>query len=192
MTDPHHDEPKATQLNAGQLRGKQSVRATFRLPDQMIDLLKVAAVHLGVKQKSLIDQLVEDRDILDQIAREVQSPKHQVPRRQKTFVLSRKALTTLDTVSEAHGISRDTLVERSIQRLIPFVDGEQEKHRKRRRLLQEVEDYLVQGKKLLDQAGKMLGREDSFRGKLEKIVDHTERNIEDLRKFVKEKNTLQY
>ena len=192
MTDPNHDDPKVSQLNARQLRGKQSVRATFRLPDQMIDLLKVAAVHLGVKQKSLIDQLVEDPDILDQIAREAQLPKQQSHRRQKTFVLSRKALTTLDTVSETHGISRDALVERSIQRLIPFVDGEQEKHRKRRRLIKDVEDYLVQGKKMLDQADKLLGRDDSFRVKLEKIVNHTERNVEDLRKFVKEKKTLLY
>jgi hypothetical protein len=193
MTDPPNDDPKLNQLNARLLRGKQSVRATFRLPDQMIDLLKVAAVHLGVKQKSLIDQLVEDQDILDQIAREDQLPEHQqIQRRQKTFVLSRKALATLDAVSEAYGISRDVLVERSIQRLVPFVDGEQEKHRKRRRLIKEVEVYLKQGKKLLNEADKLLDREDTFRGKLEKMVSHTERNVEDLRKFVKEKKTLLY
>ena len=48
-------------LSAKQLRGKQSVRATFRLSDQMIDLLKVAANHLEVQQKSLIDELVQNK-----------------------------------------------------------------------------------------------------------------------------------
>ena len=52
------------ELSAHQLKGKQSVRATFRLSDQMIDLLKVAANHLKVKQKSLIDELVQIKRLL--------------------------------------------------------------------------------------------------------------------------------
>jgi len=46
-------------LNADALRGRQSVRATFRLPTEMVSLLSIAASHLGLKQKSLFDQLVE-------------------------------------------------------------------------------------------------------------------------------------
>lgn len=40
------------------LRGKQSVRATFKLPEHIIKLLGGVATQLGVKQKSLFDQLV--------------------------------------------------------------------------------------------------------------------------------------
>lgn len=188
-----NDDTGNTEINAQQLRGKQSVRATFKLPEQMIDLLRVAAAHLGVKQKSLIDQLVEEREILDQVAREAQSAGQQdTPRRKKTFVLSRKSLGAVDEISRKYCISRDYLVEMSIMRLAPFVHAEQEKHTSRRLLLQEVEAYLEQGKRLLAQADTLLSRDDSFRVKLEKIVSFTDQNVQDLRKFVKEKKALLY
>ena len=55
-------------LDANTLRGRQSVRATFRLPPPIIELLSIAANQLGIKQKSLFDQLVEDREVLEQVA----------------------------------------------------------------------------------------------------------------------------
>ena len=181
------------QLSAKQLRGKQSVRATFRLSDQMIDLLKVAANHLEVQQKSLIDELVQNRETLDQVAHEAQEIMRQsTERRQKTFVLSRNALTLLDDISDKHDLSRDQLVELCISRLIPFVDAEQEKHEQRRLLIREVNQFLENGKTLLEKADALLGTDDRFRVKLEKIVNYTERNIKELREYVKEKQTLMY
>lgn len=180
-------------LSAKQLRGKQSVRATFRLSDQMIDLLKVAANHLEVQQKSLIDELVQNRETLDQVANEAQEIlQESKKRRQKTFVLSRNALTLLDDISDKHDLSRDQLVELCISRLIPFVDAEQEKHEQRRLLIKEVNQFLEKGKTLLDKADTLLGADDRFRVKLEKIVKYTERNIKELREYVKEKKTLMY
>jgi hypothetical protein len=181
------------QLSAKQLRGKQSVRATFRLSDQMIELLKVAANHLEVQQKSLIDELVQNRETLDQVANEAQGILQEAEeRRQKTFVLSRNALTLLDDISDEHGLSRDQLVELCISRLIPFVDAEQEKHKQRRLLIKEVNQFLENGKTLLSKADSMLGDDDRFRVKLERIVNYTERNIKELREYVKEKQTLIY
>ena len=130
----------AFKLNADQLRGRQSVRATFRLPDQVIDLLKVAANHLEVKQKSLIDELVRNRETLDRVAGESQKVEQEsMERRQKTFVLSRNTLALLDEVSEDYNLSRDYLVELCISRLIPFVNAEQEKHERRRQLLKDFD-----------------------------------------------------
>ncbi len=182
------------ELSAQQLRGKQSVRATFRLSNQMIDLLKVAANHLEVKQKSLIDELVQSRDTLDRVASEAEENVEQQPtaRRQKTFVLSRNSLDLLDAVSGKHNLSRDYLVELCISRLIPFVVAEQEKHEQRRQLITEVETHLQEGKKLLRKADKMLEPDDRFRLKLEKIVGFAEQNVRDMRKFVKEKKSLIY
>lgn len=181
------------ELDSRQLRGKQSVRATFRLSNQMIDLLKIAANHLGVQQKSLIDELVNSKETLDRVANDSNTVQQSdAERRQKTFVLSRSTLDLLDEISNQHGLSRDHLVELCISRLIPFVDSEQEKHRQRRRLLKEVERYLADGNELLKKADKMLGRDDRFRLKLEKIVSHTERNVSELRRFVKHKETLLY
>jgi hypothetical protein len=181
------------QLNATQLRGKQSVRATFRLSDQMIDLLKVAATHLEVQQKSLIDELVQNRETLDRVANEAKEIEQESKeRRQKTFVLSRNALALLDDISEKHALSRDQLVELCISRLIPFVDAEQEKHKQRRLLIKEVNQFLENGKSLLEKADSLLGTDDRFRVKLENIVNYNERNIKELREYVKEKQTLLY
>ena len=192
--EPNGTEDTVTfELNAEQLKGKQSVRATFRLSDQMIDLLKVASTHLGVKQKSLIDELVQNRDTLDRVAHEAQDLKQEtVVRRQKTFVLSRNALDLLDGISDKHNLSRDYLVELCISRLIPFVHSEQEKHNQRRALIKEIEQYSADGRKLLKKADKILGQNDRFRAKLEQIVNYTEQNVSELRKFVKEKKTLLY
>lgn len=180
-------------LNSYQLKGKQSVRATFRLSNQMIDLLKIAATHLEVKQKSLIDELVQNWETLDRVVLDSQgAPQKEIERRQKTFVLSRNSLDSLDKISNKYDLSRDYLVELCIGRLVPFVDSEQEKHKQRRVLLKDAEHYLANGKKLLQQADKMLGHKDRFRAKLEKIVNYTERNVTEMRKFVKEKKTLMY
>jgi hypothetical protein len=113
-------------------------------------------------------------------------------RRQKTFVLSRNSLSLLDDISNKYNLTRDYLVELCISRLIPFVDAEQEKHKQRRQLIKEVDHYLEEGEKLLKKADSLLGQDDRFRVKLEKIVRYTERNVEELRKFVKEKRTLMY
>ena len=186
-------QAKSIQLSAKQLKGKQSVRATFRLSDQMIDLLKVAANHLEVQQKSLIDELVQSRETLDQIASESQDVSQAVQeRRQKTFVLSRNALNLLDDISNRYNLSRDYLVELCIGRLIPFVDAEQEKHEQRRKLIKDVDHYLDEGMKLLDKAADMLEKDDRFRVKLENMIKYTERNVNELRKFVKERKTLMY
>ncbi len=193
MKENDKDLQAALELNADQLRGKQSVRATFRLSDQMIGLLRVAAVHLGVKQKSLIDELVKDRETLERVAMESKEVSQKsMTRRQKTFVLSRYALDLLDNISNKYNLSRDYLVELCISRLISFVDSEQEKHKQRRMLIKDVEHYLLDGKKLLEKAAVTLGDEDRFLTKLQSIVDYTEENVTELRKFVKEKKTLTY
>ncbi len=181
------------ELDSRQLRGKQSVRATFRLSNQMIDLLKIAANHLGVQQKSLIDELVNSRETLDRVADGSHKREQTVvQRRQKTFVLSRQTLDLLDDISNQYDLSRDYLVELCIGRLIPFVDSEQEKHKQRRKLIKEVEQHLAEAVGLLQKADELLGEEDRFRIKLEKIVNHTERNVAELRRFVKKKETLSY
>lgn len=193
MKTEETSQTEGLELSFQQLLGKQSVRATFRLSDQMIDLLKVAAAHLEVKQKSLIDELVQNRETLDRVASESQAKQQKEDeRRQKTFVLSRNALELLDDISDKYNLSRDYLVELCIGRLIPVVDAEQEKHKKRRQLIKDVDRYLEEGKKLQKKADTMLDRDDQFRVKFEKIVNYTERNVGELRKFVKDKQTLTY
>ena len=58
------DDLLGDRLSLEGLQGRQSVRATFQLPLRMIDLLGAVASQFGVKQKSLLDSLFEDRQVV--------------------------------------------------------------------------------------------------------------------------------
>ena len=143
------------------LRGKQSVRATFKLTEKSIHAINIVSVHLGIKQKSLFDHLIEDKQCLKLIAGEI---KHEVfcelTRIQKTYVLSRRTLSSLDQTAKNFNAPRDALVEYSIQRLIPVIAGEKEKHKKRKLILNEMTKHLEHGEKILLKTEKLLGEDD--------------------------------
>ena len=70
------------------LRGKQSVRATFKLSQKAIDSIGLVAIHLGIKQKSLFDHIIEDMTALSDLAKTIRIRQFKkIPRKQKTFVL---------------------------------------------------------------------------------------------------------
>lgn len=177
-------------MNAGltmeDLKGKQSVRTTFKLPQQLIDLLTVIAKQLGIKQKSLFDQLVQDASILEQVALEAkQYSLKDGERRQKTFVMSRSSLALLNRVAEQKKISRDLLVEISIRRLLPIIEIEIEKHMKRKTLLKDMKNYLHQGKVLLEKTGDLLGEDDVLYDMIENQVNLSKRNLSAVTQVVK-------
>jgi hypothetical protein len=65
------NEITLSQPSSFDLRGRQSVRATFKLSAKAIEALGILAVHLGIKQKSIFDHLIEDAQSLRRIAQEV-------------------------------------------------------------------------------------------------------------------------
>ncbi len=147
--------------SSSDLRGRQSVRATFKLTERSIDAISIVATHLGIKQKSLFDHLIDDIRSLNVIAREIQSDRFSTLNRiQKTFVLSRKTLSCLEEASKNYDAPRDALVEYSIQRLLPVIAEEREKHRKRKEILGEIDEYLKQGEKILKKSRELLGEDD--------------------------------
>lgn len=159
-------------ISAEGLMGKQSVRATFRLPRQVIELLGLVAAQLGLKQKSLFDQLIENASVLNKVAESAHGYNPESgDRRQKTFVLSKRSLQILNMVARKQKISRDVLVEVSIQRLLPVMNAEQERHKKRTRIYEDLQDYLLQGKKLLQKTNRLLGKEDHVYEMVKKIVE---------------------
>ena len=150
------------------LRGRQSVRATFRLSAKAIEAMSIAAVHLGIKQKSLFDHLIEDTKTLELIARELQSETYEPDSRiQKTYVLSRKTLSYLESACKRFEAPRDALVELSIQRLIPLIEKEKQKHRRRKELLKKMHQLMVDGSGILEEADAYLGTEDPVYDRLE-------------------------
>lgn len=147
--------------SSSELRGKQSVRATFRLTEKSIEAINIVSVHLGIKQKSLFDHLIEDTEILNIIARDIRTDSlSDLNRTQKTYVLSRKTLTCLEEASKTFGTPRDALVEFSIQRLLPVIKMERLKHEKRKNFLKQIKDYLIQGNKLLKSSEDLLEEDD--------------------------------
>lgn len=163
------DENKDNQLrddmlpqpSSRDLRGRQSVRATFKLTARAIETMSAVSIHLGIKQKSLFDHLVDDIKALEVIAREVQTTKFDEPSRvQKTFVLSRRTLNSLELASVNFQTPRDALVEYSIQRLMPVITKEKEKHQKRKALLSRINGFLESGEQIMQEAREWLGEED--------------------------------
>ena len=143
------------------LRGRQSVRATFKLSARAIEVMSVVSVHLGIKQKSLFDHLIEDAQSLSHIAREIESEKFRtLSRIQKTFVISRRTLSCLDEISKRFQAPRDALVEYSIQRLLPVIDQERERHRRRKEILNDMNAHLADGLKILKKSKSLLGADD--------------------------------
>ena len=131
--------------SSSDLRGRQSVRATFKLSENAINTMSVVAAHLGIRQKSLFDHLIEDTWSLGLIASGVQPDRFsRLKRIQKTYVISRKTLCCLDDASKDFDASRDALVEYSIQRLLPLIEEERERHGKRKEILDEMTEYLKQ------------------------------------------------
>jgi hypothetical protein len=157
--------------SSADLRGRQSVRATFKLSERAIEALSIVAVHLGIKQKSLFDHLIEDMQSLKLIAREIESDRFSALNRiQKTYVISRKTLSSLDETSRRFNAPRDALVEYSIQRLMPVITRERERHRKRKEILSEMKEYLENGLELFQKSRSMLGEEDPVSVKLESAM----------------------
>jgi hypothetical protein len=167
------------------LKGRQSVRATFKLSQKAIEALSIIAVQLGIKQKSLFDHLMDDLRSLETIAREVNTQRFdRLTRVQKTYVLSRKTLSSLDAASRNFDAPRDALVEYSIQRLLPLIDQERERHERRKTVLNAMEAYLAQGQALLTDAEKLLGQDDPVYQRLEASVSACKIARDNIRNFV--------
>ena len=149
------------------LRARQSVRATFKLSSECIDAISVVSKHLGIKQKSLFDHLAEDVKALKSIAREVRKTKqrrdHLV---QKTFVISRRSLCSLDQISKNFNAPRDSLVEYSVQRLLPLIETECRNQEKRKKVIAAIKKHFRSGTLLLEKWEKSLGGEDPILNKL--------------------------
>ncbi len=166
------------EITFDELREKQSVRVTFKLPEETIDLLGVIAGQLGIKQKSLLDQLMEDTSLLARLAQESEHiEQDQVARRQKTFVISRSSLRSINDLAKKENISRDTLVDISIKRLLPIIETELEKHIVRKTIAKEMNNNLKLTEKLLEKTQKLLGENDVLYDLLEKQVSLAEKNI---------------
>ena len=181
MTTEQQKDNEIAELTVGDLICKQSVRATFKLPGELIKLLGMISGQLGIKQKSLLDQLIEDRTGLKRLAEKVrESESINSGLRQKTFVLSRSTLNTINSIAKQYQVPRDLIVEVSIRRLLPLIETELEKHHQRKIIRREMREYLLAGEKLKKKTSEFLGTDDEIYIMLEKQLNQTEKNIAEI------------
>ncbi len=146
--------------SAQELLGRQSVRTTFKLSERSIDALSILAGQLGIKQKSLFDHLIDDKAALQLIAKEIDKFEAPAQRVAKTYVISRRTLDNLERVSSRYQTPRDALVELSIERIIPLLFQEKEKHVKRKEILTKMQNMLAEGEEILKLADNSLDADD--------------------------------
>jgi Mg2+ and Co2+ transporter CorA len=167
------------------LRGRQSVRATFRLSEACIDAISILSAQLGIKQKSVFDHVLEDAQVLRIVARELEDTQFDRHGRiQKTFVVSRRSLSFLDMISSKHNAPRDALVEYSVRRLLPIIANERKKHEKRKELLGEISDHFNDGETLLSKAEEILGTDDPLVDKLDTAMSVYKNALNDIVNFI--------
>ena len=171
--------------SSSELRGRQSVRATFKLSQKAIEAMSAVSVHLGIKQKSLFDHLIDDLSALKTIARELHLDQLDAPLRvQKTYVLSRRTLSCLERAAKNFTASRDALVEHSIQRLMPVIAREKERHQNRKKLLRKIDGFLSAGDKILEEADVTLGTEDPVTDEFERAMTILQDARNDIAEFI--------
>jgi hypothetical protein len=168
-----------------ELRGRQSVRATFRLSEACIDAISILSAQLGIKQKSVFDHLMEDAQALKNAAQELEHTEFASRQRiQKTFVLSRRSLSFLDMISREHNAPRDALVEYSVRRLLPIIANERKNHEKRKEFLAPISNHFERGKLLLSMANQALDRDDPIVNKLETAMSVYQNALDDITSFI--------
>lgn len=178
--------------SSADLKSKQSVRTTFRLSERTINAVSIVASHLGIRQKSLFDHLMEDMETLKTIANQVQDsgPLNQ-QRIQKTYVISRRSLASLEQIAREHHAPRDALVEFSVQRLLPLIKQEQEMFVKRKVIRKEYARYVAEGKKLLDKTKKFLGDDDPIAEELESSIAASENTLQKIESFIEKGKVIE-
>lgn len=174
------------------LRGRQSVRATFRLSESCIDAISILSAQLGIKQKSVFDHLMEDDQVLKDMASELENSEFDRHKRiQKTYVVSRRSLSFLDTISSEYDAPRDALVEYSVRRLLPIIANERKKHEKRKVILGEISDHFKKGRKLLSKAEEMLGTDDPIISKLVSAMSVYKNALDEITGFIEKGKILE-
>ncbi len=174
------------------LRGKQSVRATFKLSERAIESLSLVALHLGIKQKSLFDHLIDNTKELGDIAEKIELGQfNKIVRVQKTFVLSRRTLDILSIISKNYNTPRDALVEYSIKRLESVIHAEKKRHEARKLLFDEISDYWEKGKMILKKSRSILGDDDPFCVNIEKTVKACAKTKSELASFIEKSRIIE-
>jgi len=184
-TEIEFEHVSFSSTTSNELRGRQSIRATFKLTAGCIEAISIVAKHLGIKQKSLFDHLAEDTQVLKSIAQKAGDTGYKSQDRvQKTFVISRRSLQSIESISRLFNAPRDVLVEYSVQRLLPIIAAEREKHEKRKALIMQLQQHFSAGLALQEQVKTELGPEDPLYSWMTSVVNYYRNALDQMTEFV--------
>jgi hypothetical protein len=128
---------------------------------------------------------MEDAQALKSVARELENAEFDPHQRiQKTFVISRRSLSSLDRISSQHNTPRDALVEYSVRRLLPIIAKERKTHEKRKALFAEISNHYAEGEALLAKAVELVGTDDTIVSKLKTAMSLYKNVIDDIAGFI--------
>jgi len=148
-------------MTSSALKGKQSVRTSFKLPHACIQAINIVSTQLELKHRSLFGYLVEDTEALKAIAQDIgKNHNKQDEKSQKSYIISRETLNLIDDMCDDLNISRDTLIEHSVRRLLPIIEKEIENHRKRKNMLEMVNKHFKDGSSVLNKIKDRVGADD--------------------------------
>ena len=129
--------------------------------------------------------MVQESEILDVIATRAEGLElDDQPRLAKTYVISRDAAELLDEAARSRKISRDALVEASVQHLMPLIEKEQVRHTSRKDLVLRMERHLKSGRQLLDDMVADLGENDPMSDKMKNVMAAYERAFASISAFI--------
>lgn len=166
------------------LRGKQSVRTTFKLSERSIQALSILACQMGIKQKSLFDHLIDDVSTLRAVAEEFEEYRQEEIRVAKTYVVSRRTLENLEKVSKNFATPRDALVEFSIERIIPLIAEEKIKHARRKKMHSQMSKIMEMGKAILTDADEYFDEDDPVFDKYLHAMKGLSNSCHDVERFL--------
>jgi len=166
------DYSALSMTSSSDLRGMQSVRASFKLSQDCIETISIVSTQLGIKQKSLFDYLVKDTESIVAIARKLKGTKLKLEDRvQKTFVISRGTLAALDDIARTYQAPRNALIEFSVQRLLPIIAKERKKHVQRQEICKKIEANYKVLYKIIEEAEDSLGPDDPACAKMAPVLE---------------------
>jgi hypothetical protein len=129
--------------------------------------------------------LAEDTKALTAIAQEIKDY-HLRPedRIQKTFVISRRSLHSIESISRDFNAPRDVLVEFSIQRLLPIIASERGKHEKRKIILEQLRNHLSAGQEIEKYVSTHLGKDDPLYQWVSAAMNYYQNAISQVSEFI--------
>ena len=173
-------------------RRRQSTRVSFKLTTKCIEAMNILSSHLRLKPKSLFDHMVQESDTLDAIATRAKGLNlEDQPRLAKTYVISKDAVELLDEAARSRQVSRDALVEASVQHLMPLIRKEQVRHTSRKSLVSRMERHLKSGRKLLDDMVADLGDNDPMSDKMNNVMSTYERAFSSISAFIQKGENIE-